>query len=255
LTPGDVEAVLRRFTRYDLPQGIVQGLTETMEKFGKIRLVSVDKENSPSNLFLQISDKTIYTEIANIKPLKKYLIDTNEGFQFRLEHRGTVKWELIKLGWPVEDTATLVDGEGLEIELRDCAGACAAPRWTLRDYQQNAVEAVFGKKKNTPGLGFGVAALPCGSGKTIVGMAAMALLKTNTLILTTNVAAVHQWIDELLDKTTLDRTQIAEYTGSKKSRSARYHCYLSNTHMETRKRRQVPAFRPVSRPSMGTRYL
>lgn len=221
LTPKDVENVLRRFTRYDLPSGIVRGFTETMEKFGKLKLVSINEEKPQSTLFLQVSDKNIYAEIANIKSLKKYLTDTGKGFSLRLEHRGTVKWELIKLGWPVEDTATLADGELLEIELRDCAGGkagfSAAPRWTVRDYQQNAVEAVFGKQKNTPGLGFGVAALPCGSGKTIVGMAAMALLKTNTLILTTNVAAVHQWIDELLDKTTLERSQIAEYTGAKKA--------------------------------------
>jgi DNA excision repair protein ERCC-3 len=62
-----------------------------------------------------------------------------------------------------------------------------------------------------------VVALPCGSGKTIVGMVIMSLLKTNTLILTTNVAAVHQWIDELLDKTALSRDQIAEYSGDSKS--------------------------------------
>jgi DNA excision repair protein ERCC-3 len=60
-------------------------------------------------------------------------------------------------------------------------------------------------------------ALPCGSGKTIVGMVIMSLLKTNTLILTTNVAAVHQWIDELVDKTNLNREQIAEYSGDSKS--------------------------------------
>jgi DNA excision repair protein ERCC-3 len=45
----------------------------------------------------------------------------------------------------------------------------------------------------------------------------MSLLKTNTLILTTNVAAVHQWMEELLDKTELNPEDIAEYTGDSKS--------------------------------------
>jgi DNA excision repair protein ERCC-3 len=45
----------------------------------------------------------------------------------------------------------------------------------------------------------------------------MSLLKTNTLILTTNVAAVHQWIEELVDKTEISREQIAEYSGDTKS--------------------------------------
>jgi DNA excision repair protein ERCC-3 len=48
-------------------------------------------------------------------------------------------------------------------------------------------------------------------------MLLMSLMKTNTLVLTTNVAAVHQWIEELLDKTELGRDQIAEYTGDSKS--------------------------------------
>jgi DNA excision repair protein ERCC-3 len=68
-----------------------------------------------------------------------------------------------------------------------------------------------------PGSGYGVVVLPCGSGKTIVGMVIMSLLKTNTLILTTNVAAVHQWIEELLDKTELTREQIGEYSGDCKN--------------------------------------
>jgi DNA excision repair protein ERCC-3 len=45
----------------------------------------------------------------------------------------------------------------------------------------------------------------------------MSLLKTNTLILTTNVAAVHQWMEELLDKTALKPEEIAEYTGDCKA--------------------------------------
>ena len=44
----------------------------------------------------------------------------------------------------------------------------------------------------------------------------MSKLKTSTLIVTTNISAVHQWIDELLDKTDLTRDDIAEYTGENK---------------------------------------
>jgi DNA excision repair protein ERCC-3 len=47
-------------------------------------------------------------------------------------------------------------------------------------------------------------------------MTVMEMLATSTLILTTNVAAVHQWAAELVDKTTLTREEIGEYTGDKK---------------------------------------
>jgi DNA excision repair protein ERCC-3 len=117
------------------------------------------------------------------------------------------------MGWPVQDEAPFVQGEFLDLGLKE---TCLSGRpFALRDYQMEAVRAVLGDGR--PGTGYGVVVMPCGSGKTIVGMVIMSLLKTNTLILTTNVAAVHQWMDELLDKTGLRPEQIAEYTGDSKS--------------------------------------
>jgi DNA excision repair protein ERCC-3 len=166
----------------------------------------------PEVLLLVAEDEAVRAEIGASKALEKYLEKTAGGFRLKLTDRGTVKRELIRLGWPVQDMAPFVPGEPLELNLRNpgLTGRNFAPR----DYQIEAARAVLGT--GGPGSGYGVVVLPCGSGKTIVGMAFMALLKTNTLILTTNVAAVHQWMEELLDKTSLDPDQIAEYTGDTK---------------------------------------
>jgi DNA excision repair protein ERCC-3 len=151
--------------------------------------------------------------VEAVKPLGKLLVKTANGFLLKLVDRGTVKQELIRQGWPVQDEAPLVKGGDCDIRLRgeSRSGKPFAPR----DYQIEAARAVLGD--GGPGTGYGVVALPCGSGKTIVGMVIMSLLKTNTLILTTNVAAVHQWIAELLDKTELSPEDIAEYSGGVKS--------------------------------------
>jgi len=58
--------------------------------------------------------------------------------------------------------------------------------------------------------------LPCGAGKTIVAIDAIARLKTHTLVLATNVTAVHQWISEILDTTSLTEDDVGEYTGNHK---------------------------------------
>ena len=84
----------------------------------------------------------------------------------------------------------------------------------LRPYQVNAAEA-FHQSGSDRG-GSGVIVLPCGAGKTIVGMACMAGVQSSTLILTTSVTATRQWIRELLDKTSLEADQIGEYSGSTK---------------------------------------
>jgi DNA excision repair protein ERCC-3 len=155
----------------------------------------------------------VLAEIGAAKSLEKYLQKTASGFTLKLVDRGSVKRELIRLGWPVKDEAPFVQGEALLLNLRETSAGDMP--FVKRDYQLEAAKAVLGD--GGPGTGYGVVVLPCGSGKTIVGMIIMALLKTNTLILTTNVAAVHQWMEELLDKTDLKSGEIAEYSGNAKS--------------------------------------
>ena len=211
LTPQDVVDTLKKFSRYEIPSGITEGFSLLMSRYGKIKMLQNEKDKSA--LFLQIDDEAIRLEIAELKALKKYLTETSNGFSLALTHRGTVKRELIRIGWPVQDEAPLAKGGDLQMRMRE---QCLSGRpFAPRDYQVTAANSVIGS--GGAGSGYGVVVLPCGSGKTIVGMLIMSRLLTNTLILTTNVAAVHQWIEELLDKTDLTKEQIAEYTGDSKS--------------------------------------
>jgi len=211
-TPANVARVLNEYTRYSIPSGITESFADTMSRYGKIRIVAA-VEGKMDILSLTTQDKAVLAEIGAAKSLGKYLEKNPSGFTLKLVDRGSVKRELIRLGWPVKDEAPFVSGETLELNLRETS-ASSLP-FVKRDYQLEAARAVLGD--GGPGTGYGVVVLPCGSGKTIVGMIIMALLKTNTLILTTNVAAVHQWMEELLDKTDLKREEIAEYTGNSKS--------------------------------------
>jgi DNA excision repair protein ERCC-3 len=218
-TPEDIALVLNSYTRYPIPQSILDGFSDTMARYGKIRMIAapaVEQDNAtfPEELFLVTGDQAIRAEIGAVKLLEKYLQKTDEGFALKLTNRGSVKRELIRLGWPVQDEVPLVSGEPLEITLRSVLNN-AGKSFVLRDYQTEAARSVLGN--GGPGSGYGVVVLPCGSGKTVVGIILMSLLKTNTLVLTTNVAAVHQWMDELMDKTELAREQIGEYTGDNKS--------------------------------------
>jgi len=215
LTSADIVKIIAEYSRYQIPSGIVESFSDTISRYGKIKMTVAEGGDADDGyeLSLKIEDPAVLAEVAAIKSLEKYITKTAQGFALRLVDRGSVKRELIKQGWPVQDQAPLVKGDDLDIVLRSesLSGRPFAPR----DYQIEAARAVLGD--GGPGSGYGVVALPCGSGKTIVGMVIMSLLKTNTLILTTNVAAVHQWIEELLDKTELSPEQIAEYSGDSKS--------------------------------------
>src|SRR5205085_4685748 len=124
-----------------------------------------------------------------------------------------LKQALIAVGYPAEDLAGYTEGAALPIGLREI-GRSGLP-FTVRDYQRDASE-VFYAGGDVRG-GSGVIVLPCGAGKTIVGLTVMALMQKSTLILTTGTTAVKQWHRELLDKSSLTEHDIGEYTGETKT--------------------------------------
>lgn len=209
-TPDVVSDTLDGFSRFPVPPAVRTWVVETMARFGSIRMIPSD---DPDYLVLTTDIPLVYRELEASRQMKKYLVPSGtDEFRLAVLDRGTVKQELLKLGWPVQDEAPLKDGDPLEISFRETT--LSGSPLVIRDYQRTAAAALVGDKG--PGTGFGTIVLPCGSGKTVVGMTVMEMLATSTLILTTNVAAVHQWAAELVDKTTLTREEIGEYTGDKK---------------------------------------
>ena len=216
-TADDAVAVLEKYARYEVPKAIPAWIKEISGRFGKIKLVP-EEEAEPQKekyLCLQAENLAIYKEIGANTSVKKYItrdLQKDLCYRIKLTDRGTIKQLLLQAGWPVKDEVALTDGEPLDFNLRQTT--LSGQPLVIRDYQTASAQALVGDKG--PGTGFGTIVLPCGAGKTIVGMQIMDMLKTSTLIITTNISAVHQWIDELLDKTNLTRDQIAEYTGENK---------------------------------------
>lgn len=201
---------LNRFSRFPVPPSMKVYVESTISKFGKILLL--DSENK-RQLEVCVKDDRVRLEILSQKTINRFLEEKEGRLFISLLNRGVFKQELIHIGYPVEDKASLVDGDPLSLSLRTPTAASGKP-FELRDYQIDAVKAFY--RPNTPGTGYGVIVLPCGSGKTVVGINTINQLQCATLILTTNIAAVHQWKDELLDKTTLSADQIGEYSGAAK---------------------------------------
>ncbi len=207
-----VEAMLRAYSRYDVPENVLRSAKDYIARFGRVVLHDAPGATSGTELFLECADPHVDAEISNSRRLAKLLTVRPGGFGLRLADRGTVKQELIRLGWPVLDEARLSPGDPYEVKLRE--RTASGEPFALRPYQADAVAAFMGGGK--PGNGYGVVVLPCGSGKTVVGMAAMAAVGRKTLVVTTNIAAAHQWMDELADKTFVPREDIGEYSGERK---------------------------------------
>lgn len=186
-------------SRYPVPQALLVDVAETMDRYGRLVL-----EKDGEQLVLRATDRAVLTEVMRhkkITPLLGAQLSPDEVVVHPSE-RGTLKQELLKVGWPADDRAGYVDGEAHPIDLTEDG-------WTLRPYQQQAVDGFWDG-------GSGVVVLPCGAGKTLVGAGAMASAKATTLILVTNTVSARQWKQELLERTSLTEDEIGEYSGARK---------------------------------------
>ncbi|MDG5813594.1 DEAD/DEAH box helicase [Chitinispirillales bacterium ANBcel5] len=209
LTSDEVLKRLEAYSKYPLPQNVAQDISELMGRFGKITLESVSE-----GLAICSQDTQMLQNLCKhpmVKPLLGKAHNQN-SFLVPAQNRGLLKQVLISIGYPAHDKAGYVDGDPFPIDLR--SETKGGEPFNVRTYQHQAAENFIGNKES-PG-GSGVVVLPCGAGKTIVGILAMSLLKRRTLILVTNVTAARQWRREILDKTTIDEKDIGEYSGELK---------------------------------------
>ena len=201
---------LMKYARYDIPGSVLHRIQEAFERWDAVRLF----RNGHSSLRVEVRSEELAQQIMAKDEVRKLILDSvpPRGFIIPSEIRGRFKHMLIKMGYPVHDLVGYDQGDDLAITLRQ--RTLTDQNFTLRPYQVEATDNYW--SGGSPQGGQGIVVLPCGSGKTIVGMGVMAKARTHTLILCTNVSAVHQWISELLDKTTLAKEDIGEYTGNKK---------------------------------------
>jgi DNA excision repair protein ERCC-3 len=209
-TPDEIITVLKEYSRYPLPINLVNEIYGLMGRYGKIRLIREGGE-----IVLEADDPLLMLEIKNNKNINAFLGDSLSRTRclVRPMARGHLKMHLTRTGFPAQDLAGYTQGEKLVFSLREKTLGGAALK--VRQYQEEAAQVFFagGTEKG----GSGIIVLPCGSGKTLVGMAAMEKCKCHTVVITTNVVASRQWIRELLDKTNLTEDQIGEYNGTNKS--------------------------------------
>jgi len=193
---------LHRYAKYPVPASVPERIRSVVSRYGALRLVQ-DGE------FLRLeSDRPLdLEEVRHLKPVHDLLgDDAGDGVRVHPRRRGELKRLLVSHGHPVEDLVGYEDGDALTMQLTHEA---QDHPWSLRDYQLAAVDSFA----TGPSAGSGVVVLPCGAGKTIVGIAAMVRLGMRTLILCTGHVALQQWKREILARTTLTEDDVGEYSG------------------------------------------
>lgn len=210
-TAQQVKEILEKYAKYDIPQNVLVDIEEYMGRYGRLQLLPDGPDGA---LVLHSSDSYLITEIAHQKTVSACIKKKLDGktLQVKEGKRGAIKQALIKIGFPVEDLAGYEEGEHLAIPLKESTGK--GEPFGLRPYQEEAVEAFYAAGSARGGSG--VLVLPCGAGKTVIGIGTMSRVSQHTLVLTTNIVALRQWRSELLDKTGVDPEMVGEYSGEVK---------------------------------------
>lgn len=204
LTSTEVVDDLRRLAKYEPAEAVFREIAELMGRYGRLRLV---RDHDTAGLALVSDRPSLLEEVAQARTLAPLLGERLDGNRMavRLGDRGPVKQSLLALGWPVADEAGFDAGEQLD-DVEVLA--------ELRSYQGEALAAWW--VDGHDGGGNGVVTLPCGAGKTVVGLAAIATTQAKTLVVCTSVSSVRQWMRECVDKTTLTDDDLGEWSSHRK---------------------------------------
>ncbi|OCK84448.1 DNA repair helicase rad25 [Lepidopterella palustris CBS 459.81] len=134
------------------------------------------------------------------------------SFQIKGEDREKVVKRCREIGTPLtEEYDFKVDeaNANLDIDLK--------PGAQIRDYQERALNKMFGNGRARSGI----IVLPCGAGKTLVGITAACTVRKSIIVLCTSAMSVVQWRAEFIKWSNIDPNDIAVFTSESKNRFPR----------------------------------
>lgn len=212
-TGAEVVEVLQAISRFNVPSGLIQNIVNWIARHGKLRLLSNETDPNTLELVCTLDEKEASIALEQIAAIPHANLKAVAIGRYEVSRvvRGVLKQQMLLRGYPIVDEAGYRKGAPLAFSLK--TKLATGQHWRPRSYQMEAANAFVGE--GTTG-GSGVIVMPCGAGKTIVGLAVMEKLQCETLILTSNLTSVHQWIDEIVTKTTISPEQIGEYSGQQK---------------------------------------
>jgi len=242
----DIISTLKKFSRYAVPDNVLRDVRDYASRYGRIRL----EAGAGGQLMLYADTELLMTELLNHRDIGELLGKPVGDKACTVDRgaRGKLKQALIKAGFPAQDLAGYTAGAGLDVKLRDGVGRSGKP-FNLRDYQKASADTFYAG--GGPLGGSGVIVLPCGAGKTVVGIATMCNVRSHTLIIVPNIVAARQWRNELLERTNITEEQIGEYSGEMKEIRPITICTYQILVYRKAKSQQYPHFELLNNPNWG----
>lgn len=133
--------------------------------------------------------------------------DTVHSFEISKDSVETVKKRCQDIDYPMlEEYDFRNDSRNpdLEIDLK--------PSTQIRPYQEKSLSKMFGNGRARSGI----IVLPCGAGKTLVGITAACTIRKSVIVLCTSSVSVMQWRQQFLQWCTIQPENVAVFTSENK---------------------------------------
>ncbi|KAF8920369.1 P-loop containing nucleoside triphosphate hydrolase protein [Mucidula mucida] len=119
------------------------------------------------------------------------------------------------------------------------------PATVIRPYQETSLSKMFGNGRARSGI----IVLPCGAGKTLVGITAACTIKKSCLVLCTSSVSVMQWKSQFMQWSNVTDRQIAVFTADQKEKFAgesgivvSTYSMVANTHNRSHESKKMMEF-------------
>ncbi|PFH53103.1 hypothetical protein AMATHDRAFT_138486 [Amanita thiersii Skay4041] len=119
------------------------------------------------------------------------------------------------------------------------------PATVIRPYQETSLSKMFGNGRARSGI----IVLPCGAGKTLVGITAACTIKKSCLVLCTSSVSVMQWKQQFMQWSNVTDKQIAVFTADQKEKFAgdsgivvSTYSMVANTHNRSHESKKMMEF-------------
>ncbi|CAG8437334.1 3439_t:CDS:10 [Ambispora gerdemannii] len=135
--------------------------------------------------------------------------DEVHAFEIKSDQFENVKKRCNELDYPMMEEYDFRNDNNLaplDIDLK--------PITVIRPYQEKCLSKMFGNGRARSGI----IVLPCGAGKTLVGITAACTIKKSTLVLCTSGVSVMQWKQQFLQWSNIRDSQIAVFTSEQKEK-------------------------------------
>lgn len=134
-------------------------------------------------------------------------MDTVHSFEIANDSVEIVKRRCQEIEYPVleeYDFRNDTRNPDLEIDLK--------PSTQIRPYQEKSLSKMFGNGRARSGI----IVLPCGAGKTLVGITAACTIRKSVIVLCTSSVSVMQWRQQFLQWCTIQPENVAVFTSENK---------------------------------------